>query len=115
MADFFDKVIEWAVSAGGAVKEAGAAVADKGGQVVENTRLRIERVKLETNRKEELFALGESFYGMFTSGLLDVSDLKARCERVRGIDRQIEALGEKPDGAEESGAGEKDQNEGKEP
>ena len=115
MADFFDKVIEWAVSAGGAVKEAGAAVADKGGQVVENTRLRIERVKLETSRKEELLALGESFYGMFTSGLLDVSDLKARCERVRGLDRQIEALGEKPEGAEESGAGEKDQNEGKEP
>lgn len=90
-------------------------MADKGGQVVENTRLAHRAVNLETNRKEELFALGESFYGMFTSGLLDVSELKARCERVRGLDRQIEALGEKPEGAEEGGAGEKDQNEGKEP
>lgn len=92
MADFFDKLIAIALEAGNAVKDAGAAVADKGGAVMESTRQRVERVKLESEREKAYRTLGESFYTMFDSGVLNVSELKNRCQDLRTLNRQIEEL-----------------------
>lgn len=82
MAGFFDKFKD------GVVKGATAA-ADKGSQLVELGKIKAAILKLDTQKADIIKDLGGMFYEMIKKEDLHVEALRAKCDEITEIDRQI--------------------------
>lgn len=82
MAGFFDKIKD------GVVKGASAA-ADKGSQLMEIGKIKAAILRLDTQKAEIIKDLGSMFYEMIIKEDLHVEALRAKCDEITEIDRQI--------------------------
>lgn len=97
--DFFEKVKD-------AVVKGATTVADKSEQIVELGKHKVAVLRLESQRGDQLKELGLLFYEMFTANTLQIEALRAKCDSVAEIDKQI---------AEHKAEEERLKSEGKEP
>lgn len=67
------------------------AVVDKTSSIVDKGRGKLEVAKLERQRDEKIFDLGQSFYRMKKDDQLQIAELEIICNEVKWYEEQIEA------------------------
>lgn len=80
--EFFEKVKD-------AVVKGATTVADKSEQIVEIGKHKVAVLKLESQKGDLIKELGIMFYEMCTKNELQIEALRAKCDSISEIDRQI--------------------------
>ncbi len=93
---FFEKlgkdIEEWGKKSKDVIGTSADIVEKKSKQVVEITKLKYNRTKLENEKQNQLLELGQIIYKGYVDENLNEESATNICQKIKGIDREIEKL-----------------------